>query len=63
MSEMDLEEKNKISFENFLKVIASEKRNQEEENESENLNTFVALGGNIDKSGYVEVKNIVNVLS
>lgn len=30
MSEMDLEEKNRISFDNFLKVILGEKKKREE---------------------------------
>lgn len=59
---MELEDQSKISFENFLKILFKEKKKKEQENDIDNLNTFVALGGNPDKSGEIEVKNIVNVL-
>lgn len=62
LSEMELEDQNKISFENFLNIIVKEKIKKEKENDFDNLNTFIALGGNMDKSGEIEVKNITNVL-
>ena len=62
LSEMELEDQNKISFESFLNIIVKEKLKKEKENDFDNLNTFIALGGNMDKTGQIEVKNITNVL-
>ena len=50
---MGVEDQTLISFENFLDIIAKEKIKIENDNEMDNLNTFVALGGNLDKSGEI----------
>lgn len=56
---MELWDTNEINFEQFLKTIIKEKLKKEKDNEADNLNAFIALGGNTDKSGLIKVSTII----
>ena len=63
LSEVDVEGCQKITFELFLQIIVKEKKKRDSENDQNILNAFVALGGNVDKSGIVKYDKIVNILN
>lgn len=63
LSEVDISGCQKITFDLFLQIIVKEKKKRDSENDQNILNAFVALGGNIDKSGTIEYDKIVNILN
>ena len=62
MNEVDIEGKNEMSFDDFVKIIVKQKNIQEEKEESDILDAFVALGGNPDRSGEIDVESVKRIV-
>jgi len=62
ISEVDTQNKGVIDFNDFLKVIAYHKQCQQNNDESDTLDAFIAMGGNPDKSGKVDAKELIRII-
>ncbi|EGR29076.1 hypothetical protein IMG5_163660 [Ichthyophthirius multifiliis] len=63
ITDVDQTGRGAISFNDFLKVIAFYKQLQQNSDEEEIILTFVALGGNHDKTGSIDRKILQEVIS
>ena len=62
MNEVDIEGKNEMSFDDFVKIIVKQKNIKEEKEEQDILDAFVAQGGNYDKSGELDVDQVKKII-
>ena len=62
MNEVDIEGKNEMSFDHFVKIIVKQKNIKEEKEEQDILDAFVAQGGNYDKSGELDVDQVKKII-
>ena len=62
MNEVDIEGKNEMSFDDFVKIIVKQKNIQKEKEEHDILDAFVALGGNYDRSGEINVDEVKKIV-
>eukprot|EP00976_Prorocentrum_cordatum_P082707 1184928-Prorocentrum_minimum.AAC.2 len=63
VSQVDDNGSGTIEFPEFMQLILSQKVQQEhEDNESDTIDAFVALGGNPDKSGVVKTAKLSHVI-
>lgn len=51
-----------IDYNDFLKIIASHRMNQQYNDENDFVDAFVAMGGNPDKSGKVDAQKLIQVI-
>ena len=51
-----------ITKEQFKRVIGEQKKQQEESNEEDTLDAFVALGGQYDKSGQIDATRLIKTI-
>ena len=63
MSEVDLDGTGEIEFGEFLRAFEKQRSGQNSmENQLDILDAFVALGGNRDKSGYIDIQKLMKVV-
>ena len=63
ISDVDIEGKSHITFDDFLRLQIKEKNRIVNEVDQDVLNAFVALGGNADLTGNIEIDKIENILT
>ena len=51
-----------ITFEQFRKVIAEQKKYQGASNEQDTLDAFVALGGESDGTGSIDAQKLIHII-
>ena len=52
----------KISMDQFKKLIAEQKRLDGTSNEEDTLDAFVALGGLPNKDGYIDANRLIDII-
>ncbi|CAK59144.1 unnamed protein product (macronuclear) [Paramecium tetraurelia] len=61
ITQVDVKNKGFIDFEDFKRAIAIYKIIEEDNEEDDTLDAFVAMGGNADKSGTVDATKLIQV--
>ena len=59
IAEADSQHTGQITYEQFKKVIADQKKNQSLTNEEDTLDAFVAMGGQPDGEGYIDADKLI----
>lgn len=63
MADVDEDGTGEIEFAEFLRAFEKQRGGQEElENEEDTIDAFIALGGEPDKTGFVDIKKLVRVV-
>ena len=62
INEVDTTNSGKIYFKDFLKVIAYHKVCQRDNDDSDTLDAFVAMGGNPDGSGKIDASKLIGIV-
>jgi len=63
MADVDEDGTGEIEFAEFLRAFEKQRGGQEElENEEDTLDAFIALGGEPDKTGFIDIKKLVRVV-
>ncbi|CAD8195267.1 unnamed protein product [Paramecium octaurelia] len=60
--QVDVKNKGFIDFEDFKRAIAIYKIIEEDNEEDDTLDAFVAMGGNADKSGTVDATKLIQII-
>lgn len=62
IAEADAENTGRITYAQFVAVIAEQKKNQSSSNEEDTLDAFVALGGDPDGGGYINAQKLIKII-
>ncbi|CAD8095691.1 unnamed protein product [Paramecium sonneborni] len=62
INQVDVKNKGFIDFEDFKRAIAIYKIIEEDNEEDDTLDAFVAMGGNADKSGTVDATKLIQII-
>jgi len=63
MADVDEDGTGEIEFAEFLRAFEKQRGGQDEiENEEDTIDAFIALGGEPDKSGFIDIKKLVKVV-
>lgn len=63
MADVDEDGTGEIEFAEFLRAFEKQRGGQQEiEDEEDTINAFIALGGEPDKSGFIDTKKLVKVV-
>lgn len=62
INEVDEDNTGKIEFHEFLKVYEQHQNAENEDDEQDFIDAFVAMGGNPDKSGSVKADELVRII-
>mmetsp|Transcript_5876 Transcript_5876/g.10458 ORF Transcript_5876/g.10458 Transcript_5876/m.10458 type:complete len:100 (-) Transcript_5876:324-623(-) len=62
INEVDEDNTGKIEFHEFLKVYEQHQNAENEDDEQDFIDAFVAMGGNPDKSGCVKADELVRII-
>lgn len=62
IAEADAENTGKITYNQFVAVIAEQKKNQSLTNEEDTLDAFVAMGGSPDGEGYIDAEKLIRII-
>lgn len=62
IAEADAENTGRITYAQFVAVIAEQKKNQSSSNEEDTLDAFVALGGDPDGGGFINAKKLIKII-
>mmetsp|Transcript_121828 Transcript_121828/g.191233 ORF Transcript_121828/g.191233 Transcript_121828/m.191233 type:complete len:149 (-) Transcript_121828:51-497(-) len=63
MADVDEDGTGEIEFTEFLRAFEKQRGGQQEvEDELDTLDAFVALGGNVDKSGFIDTQRLIHVV-
>lgn len=62
IAEADAENTGRITYAQFVAVIAEQKKNQSSSNEEDTLDAFVALGGEANGDGYIDAEKLIRII-
>lgn len=62
IAEADAENTGKITYAQFKRVIAEQKKNQSLTNEEDTLDAFVAMGGQANGEGYIDAEKLIRII-
>ena len=62
IAEADAENTGKITYAQFKRVIAEQKKNQSLNNEEDTLDAFVAMGGKSNGEGYIDAERLIKII-
>ena len=62
IAEADAENTGKITYSQFKRVIAEQKKNQSLSNEEDTLDAFVSMGGEADGGGFIDANKLIRII-
>lgn len=62
IAEADSENTGKITYAQFKRVIAEQKKNQSLTNEEDTLDAFVSLGGEPNGDGFIDAQKLIKII-
>ncbi len=62
IAEADAENTGRITYAQFKRVIAEQKKNQSLTNEEDTLDAFVAMGGQANGDGYIDAEKLIRII-
>ena len=62
IAEADAENTGRITYAQFKRVIAEQKKNQSLTNEEDTLDAFVAMGGEANGEGYINAERLIRII-
>ncbi|CDW78390.1 ef hand family protein [Stylonychia lemnae] len=62
IAEADAENTGRITYAQFKRVIAEQKKNQSLTNEEDTLDAFVAMGGQPNGEGYIDAEKLIRII-
>ena len=62
IAEADAENTGRITYTQFKRVIAEQKKNQSLTNEEDTLDAFVAMGGQPNGEGYIDADKLIRII-
>ena len=62
IAEADAENTGKITYTQFKRVIAEQKKNQSLSNEEDTLDAFVSMGGQPDGEGFIDAQKLIRII-
>ena len=62
IAEADSENTGSISYQQFRKVIADQKKSQSLTNEEDTLDAFVAMGGEVNGEGFIDADKLIRII-
>ena len=62
IAEADAENTGRITYPQFKRVIAEQKKNQSLSNEEDTLDAFVSMGGQPDGEGFIDAQKLIRII-
>ena len=62
IAEADAENTGRITYAQFKRVIAEQKKNQSLSNEEDTLDAFVSMGGQADGEGFIDAQKLIKII-